>query len=984
MACPPSVEYLILSRTKRGQRKHTRTESQEAGDNIGETSKDGVDVRVGTGGVELDFGRAGGVGLERRRGRWNWRWATENRNELKYKLGSNATCFFPPTRLPDPPRETRPLKEVITSSVKYAEELCLPYERDGLRDIVTSILLEEHGVAGPSGTSKQPAGAASQSMDEWDGDWQVYRGQTVAVIHNPKARIARTLVAFPVGEVGHDLNISPLLPANVLHIDRRNKFRFAPAAKPIECFPTPILQIVSSPVVSTARIDRDATCLVVRVRTVTHMINVIPSYGYLPPSASPPVTSLCTGQLSYEDTENRRHVDVALDPEVWSRVLVVDEGGGVWMWWDEKETKGRTVNKVMNLRKIRDKVTEDRNQFFRVAFGTRPGTALVVSSSEAVVIDIDDPAHPTTSLMSLRGQGRSFVSLEKTALQRNSGHTVLITTHEVIWVNEIGRGVPALSWKHNMGGAAHDLDAALVPSLGKGTSMVIYSGSQQLAMGLSFSNSSPLRLLTQPYALSVPQHLTNIAYLSVDSMRHPTSIIGLAPDSAMWCVSLLPDAQEEDAIDDAQADGAGKAGKQKKWDLKAIWDDDVETLVGKDLQSSGVGADGEVQSGVKWKELNLRWAWLEINKLGEEADREGWFVPNEFERYMREMEATMDHLVTAGDIARDSLDWNLRKRHSHLLSPLPIDPLAVRSTLERFDSLNLSKYLPIATTLLPTNPVLADCTAPLSQGDGPLAATSVFFDLLDIHPNQSNTNSRLDTAQLALDLALSQTVFASDNLLPPLPPQRGRSVQPGNEPAPEPDDLFARAAGQLSLNDKEPPKIELKVLLPKAGELDDLDMGEGAGAQAEDRLQGLTARGLMADWKVGEDPAAWSWSTWRGPEEEELGRSSSLRPKAPGLPTIQSTQPSFSHTLPTPRPTPSATQPQSFSHLVPPTLGVSATPAETPRPRPHQRSSPPPSMPGVADESQGLMWASTQVERGPFGGRLEKKKKTAKKRVGGF
>lgn len=89
----------------------------------------------------------------------------------------------------------------------------------------------------------------------------------------------------------------------------------------------------------------DATALLVRTRTTTHLLNLHPSST--PFSAY--VTSTRISELSFSDTECRRHVDVVLDPATWSRALVVDEGGGVWMWWEEKEIRGGRLEKVMNL-----------------------------------------------------------------------------------------------------------------------------------------------------------------------------------------------------------------------------------------------------------------------------------------------------------------------------------------------------------------------------------------------------------------------------------------------------------------------------------------------------------------------------------------------------------------------------------------------------------------------------------------------------------
>lgn len=47
--------------------------------------------------------------------------------------------------------------------------------------------------------------AASDKLPKLD----VYRGDVVAAIYNPRARVAKVLLAFPVGEVGNHLSEFP-------------------------------------------------------------------------------------------------------------------------------------------------------------------------------------------------------------------------------------------------------------------------------------------------------------------------------------------------------------------------------------------------------------------------------------------------------------------------------------------------------------------------------------------------------------------------------------------------------------------------------------------------------------------------------------------------------------------------------------------------------------------------------------------------------
>jgi hypothetical protein len=55
------------------------------------------------------------------------------------------------------------------------------------------------------------------------------------------------------------------------------------------------------------------------------------------------------GELSYTATEGRRHVDAVLDETTWSKALIVDEGGGVWLWYEEKVEVRERLIKTMQL-----------------------------------------------------------------------------------------------------------------------------------------------------------------------------------------------------------------------------------------------------------------------------------------------------------------------------------------------------------------------------------------------------------------------------------------------------------------------------------------------------------------------------------------------------------------------------------------------------------------------------------------------------------
>lgn len=97
-----------------------------------------------------------------------------------------------------------------------------------------------------------------------------YRGNTLSVIVNAKAKSARALLAFPAGPVGchlsesyepqHELtvDISPFLPISDAKRHRPYLTTFRPSSQPVESFPTEILQTCSSSYLSGSKIDRES------------------------------------------------------------------------------------------------------------------------------------------------------------------------------------------------------------------------------------------------------------------------------------------------------------------------------------------------------------------------------------------------------------------------------------------------------------------------------------------------------------------------------------------------------------------------------------------------------------------------------------------------------------------------------------------------------------------------------------------------------
>jgi len=89
MSVPASVNQILLPRARakrQGPRRRLRVGEERLDD--GDTNEPGIGI--GVGGTVLDFGKDGGVGLERKKGNWNWVWAEDERNGMLFAIISFA------------------------------------------------------------------------------------------------------------------------------------------------------------------------------------------------------------------------------------------------------------------------------------------------------------------------------------------------------------------------------------------------------------------------------------------------------------------------------------------------------------------------------------------------------------------------------------------------------------------------------------------------------------------------------------------------------------------------------------------------------------------------------------------------------------------------------------------------------------------------------------------------------------------------------
>lgn len=269
-------------------------------------------------------------------------------------------------------------------------------------------------------------------------------------------------------------------------------------------------------------------------------LNTNPAFGPTSNTASHSVARVA--EIDPAMTEGRRHVDVALDPLSYGRAVIADEGGGVWLWWEEKSAvEGRLVKttklcvppslyELTGSAKLRGAVSNANSSFYRVAFGIHPNTILVMSRTTVVVLDaevglqhlaeahtysyqLSNTPNRSTLLLSLPGSSEVLTALDRTAPLRNGPFTYVCTSKQVLWVDPSGNrcGSPALRWQHDLGGGQdHELGLSVIatpdPHGRHKDTILVHQTSSGRVHGIITLNQAPATLVSEPWSLDlVPQ-----------------------------------------------------------------------------------------------------------------------------------------------------------------------------------------------------------------------------------------------------------------------------------------------------------------------------------------------------------------------------------------------------------------------------------------------------------------------------------------------
>ncbi|KAF8623481.1 hypothetical protein AX15_006264 [Amanita polypyramis BW_CC] len=322
-----------------------------------------------------------------------------------------------------------------------------------------------------------------------------------SIIVNDSHSKTYACIAFPMGELKNNLNLSPILYS-------ADGVVLKPSTNSIKTFQTPILQIVGSrPSNSLDRIHPSSQGPHFAVRSHGHTTLFKAKLGY---ESEIVLENMAT--LYASDVGGRAILDVRLTSEPES-YFVNDYGAVFRGTYYQGSTAVNTIQP--GLHEIKGATSED---LWRLALGANPSECILLSGTEARLLD--SRANSSLTLFSLDVLNNKFTSLED---EGPDGIVRLCTTDQILYIDKRWPNKPLLGLKH---GRNHDPtlqihtiqlehDLATFLTSRKNSLMTIYE--------VSRPSGFPISVHTPPYCLpsSIGHDKPNIGQLF---FRHPYQI----------------------------------------------------------------------------------------------------------------------------------------------------------------------------------------------------------------------------------------------------------------------------------------------------------------------------------------------------------------------------------------------------------------------------------------------------------------------------
>ena len=283
---------------------------------------------------------------------------------MRLKAAGDPQLLFPATRRPQRPIPGQSLDTMIQSAVStfkpISDRFAILTGDNQLGYVAEHVELSLHDTVPDLIAQELAASHSSSSKNQYSP----YQGHTMVIVDMSRLRLIRRFICFPMGELGNQLS-KPFfrvrarsqltehrhLPFLAFYKSKSTSKRHCLYTRSTGSGSVPNGDIAALLVFSYFSFSRwaflaldgqssniwleDTTALLCRLHSSTRLLNVTQRPPIPISGTSFPVQIQEVATLHAQDTDARRHVDVALDPAMWSRALVVDECGGVWLWSED-------------------------------------------------------------------------------------------------------------------------------------------------------------------------------------------------------------------------------------------------------------------------------------------------------------------------------------------------------------------------------------------------------------------------------------------------------------------------------------------------------------------------------------------------------------------------------------------------------------------------------------------------------------------------
>ncbi|RPD66375.1 hypothetical protein L226DRAFT_197300 [Lentinus tigrinus ALCF2SS1-7] len=899
----------------------------------------------------LDHGSIGAATLKRKNTRYEWSFAADNVSEVKLLASEGPVEVFPPTR----PKPSRVSKVTSLQRAEQGAQFIRTYYPDV--DIPAELIRAEI-------EEDERATRAWKSSD-------IFSGNLVDVCTIQLARKTMSFLAFPMGETNTQLNISPLVTRS------KSKLDLQPKATPVYTFETPIRQIVtSSPTVEHGRAKRKKALISNATRDSFLGVRTMGSVTLFQLKASTfrndtaETIPILTAQRS--DLGDRQPADMSfLSSSSGPIGYIVNDIGDIYR---SSVLEGKTLIERVHAREQSEQV------LCRIA--ACPSRDRVVASfdTSASLLDFRVGKEKVYDLYTVSRPGTRLTFIDAP----DDTRTVRLTsTDEILWLDDRNTRRPLLAVKH---GREFDITLAartyvltktpLTFLTSRRNSLVtVYdvSRTDQLVQSRSAPCMLPPILNADGahggYAFQPPT-LSGSTHLSAFQLSERGSVSALHLDHLP--VDVIPDDTPEPP-------------------RSVMWPADVEKLA---QDADMMQANQGVLAGRAHSITDLQPAYqkLFVERKKESISAQSNAVFDTLERmpaFWQDTDVPVEHLLTTFDIALRSGAEPADASRNDWFTGSALDSAAgYRAWGQgRIPRKELARRSPWH---LDVSPSIRRHVPEFAQDPEKTLENFVRYNLAD-GPDRTADSYRREAearSQLALDLTLAADVFASQY------PGQGAMTSFDEDML-----NISLSTQAMSLRgDLEPAPVQFGFLRPTRSK-DPSPRRDGTesdtNAETEDASKSSTPLGvrlLLQEWNIGTDPNNYTYHDPYG-DTAEVGAPAAPRPTKQharleslqnAVPTPAPTQrpPTIATTAPRAPPVVVASQPLAPRKPLAAARTQDTIPAQSQR---LMNGTSQPTDTWAAPPSSQEPLAATQVLPGPHGGRPSAaKKKSAKKRIGGF